>query len=934
MNRLFVKGGLLTCLLLAALLAVIGMMPIPSIALASDPAIEVLRAGWDGAVVPASWNPVRVRVTGGAVDANVRVEIVLKTRYQPSPQATPMEYPVGAYGEDVALPASVSKEVTLWVPGEIMGGSSVSSGVVRITSGGRVLSEEKVDFRTSRTPYWPLVAVLAESPSVARSLSQVELPVQGLPVPLTVARLSPADIPPSAELLNGLSGLVVQGNVAVSLTGEQRRAVRDWVAAGGHLVLSGGPGAMRTVAVLPADSLSIKLDIMESAADLAPLARWAGVRDAPSERGPVTPFNAEGGSLLAGNRDHPLVWRLGIGQGTATLLAVDPALEPLASWAGTPALLYKALEPALPTPGENEKIRLMLMQERDIAMRLQGVVDAMPPEAYPDWRFVAIILGAFAITVGPLLHILLWRVDKREWMWATVPAAALLVSGSLYYVGIGREGRDVIANVIAHLRLDPEAEQAREWLVAGFYAPTHKDLTVAVQGDVPVKVINRGYGPFGPGGIAAGYTDKPPFCVVKGRNARVEFGSGQWGMRTVAVTRELGRTAGGITAKLRLEEGIVKGTVRNDTPYMLEDAAVVAGQSLVKLGDLAPGQTAQVAVDPIPVTNPFRGGPSLAHRLFGQPVGDQAVGGRISYSSVAAAPAPAAPPRTAPMPTATAMATATPATAQTATPIPTDSKPTATPTRLPGGATGAQVTLPKGVNPPGMPERIELPPNPEIQRRVRLMDSVIGAVRSNPFGPGGQSLPLTFLAFTRSKVDNQAPNAGNHPSYHLTLLEQPLKMDLSPGPFTMPSGLTLPVTVEQNTRGMGGGSDGTISWIELRGGSVVYGFNPPLPARAKVESLLVTTRQVGNATPIEADRKAPPGPGLVAGPAGEGVFSIYNWKSASWDKLPGGQEEVRVSPAEPYLATGGQIKIQVSAPIDHLVRFIQPELIAEGTVGE
>jgi hypothetical protein len=937
-NRI-IDGGLLVRLLIVALMATTAILLVPSNASASEVGIEVLQAGWDGSVVPGCWNPVKLRVTGGAADANVRVEIVLKSRYQPGPQATPMEYSVGAYGEEVALPAAVSKEVTLWVPGEIMGGSSIAAGTVQVSSGGQVLAEQRVDFRSNRTPYWPLVAVLAESPSVARALSSIELPVQGLPVPLSVAKLSATDIPSSAELLNALSGLVIQGDAAVTLTGEQRRVLIDWVAAGGHLVISGGPSAAQTVAALPPDNLPVRLDAMESAADLSPLAAWAGVSDPPLEKGPSTPFHLEGGALLAGSGDNPLAWRLGVGRGTVTLLGVDPALEPLASWSGTPTLLYKALEPALPAPGENEKMRAIQMEGRDIAMQLQGVVDAMPPEAFPDWQIVAALLGIFALAVGPVLHIVLWRADKRGWIWVSVPAAALLISGSLYFLGIGREGRDVLTNVVAYLRLEPEAGQAREWLVAGFYAPTHEDLSVSVQGDVPVKVVSRGSGPFGLGWISGQENTEPPFRVVKGRNARVEFESDQWGMRSVAMSRDLGQTAGGITAKLRLEEGIVKGTVTNDTPYMLEDAAVVAGQSLVKLGDLAPGQTAQVAVDPIPATDPYRGGPSLAYRLLGQPMKDSSYGVGVTYRAAPVvavpAPMPAAQPRNAPAREATPTATATPTPAQAGSPSPTVTEPTPTPTNTPGSAATATPTpAPMPAVPPYMPEQYELPPDPEIQRRVRLMDSAISAMNTNPFGPGGQSMPLTFLAFTRSQVDDQLPSAGNHPTFFLAVIEQPLKIDFPAGPFSIPSGLILPTIVEQNTRGIGGGSDGAMSWIELYGGSIVYGFTPPLTAKAKVETIVVSTRQIGSATPIDTGVRTPPGPDLVPGAAGEGVFSIYNWQTATWDKLPGGQEEARISPASPYIGANGQIKIQVGTAMDQLIRIIQPEMVIEGTVEE
>ncbi len=838
--------------------------------------------GWDGVVVPGSWNPVRVKVTGGDADATARVEMVLKTRFQPNPQTPAVDFPVGAYGEEVALPARVAKEVTLWVPSDnSYGGPGILIGAVRLTVGGRVLAEQKIDSpRGSRASSWPLIGVLADSPSVARSISQVELPVQGLTVPLGVAKLAAANLPAIAERLNAMSALVVQGNAAATLTGEQRRAVQEWVASGGHLLLAGGSDAARSLAVLPSGSLPVTYEATDGSADLSSLARWTSAREALSGPGPVARFRAASGSLLAGTSDHPLAWRLTMGLGTVTLLAFDPALEPLSSWAGTPGLLKKAMEPALPSPDENEKMRYIRQQERDVPLRLQGSIEAMPVGAFPSWWTVALVLGGFALVVGPLAHLLLWRADRRGWIWVVVPVSALLLSGTLYYLGVGRGGRDVLTNVVSYIELNPETGRARESLLAGFFAPTYSQLTVEVPGDTPVRVMSRFGGPYGPTGEPTAPAAEPPFHVVAGRSTRVEFDSGQWAMRSIALTRDLGQEAGRITSRLGLEEGLIKGTLRNDTRYLLEDAAVLVGQSLVKLGSLAPGQTAQVVLDPGPSMNPFEGGFPLSYRLFGRPAGADGAGGSGGISSVA-------------MP-------------------------------VPAGVSMASIRS-------GMPERYELPPDPEIQRRVRLMDPIVNGPR---FGPGAPAIPLTFIAFTQAEVSGALPSAGDHPVFHLALLKQTLRLDLPVGPFTLPPAMTFPEQQDQ-TGGMGGGGNGTISWMQIMGGSVTYGLRPPLPARARVQALTLTTRQMGQATAWGSGKPTqPPGPNLTPGPAEAGVFSVYNWETASWEPLPGGQEQARLEPAVPYLGAEGVIKLQVSSGTDRMVQFLLPELTVEGRVVE
>ena len=871
-------------LLVIGFVTVFACLLLPARAFADAPTLELLQVGWDGQVVPGSWSPVRVRLTGGSSDLTGRVEVVTKMRVQTGPQATPVEYAAGAYGQDVALPAGVAKDVTLWVPGDArMGGNLGSVGSITLTVNGSTVAEERVEFRAAKTPFWPLIAVLADSPNIARALARVELPVQGLPVPLSVARLAAADLPPSAERMSALSALVVQGNAATTLTREQRAALQQWVMAGGHLLLSGGPDAPRAASVLPAGALPVIFAGTDGSADLSPLASWSEFNGQPLATGPASRFHAGRGSLLAGSPGHPLAWRFGLGQGTVTLLAADPGLEPLATWPGTPALLREALGPALPSTDRiDDKLQYVRAQQRDPSNLLRSAVEALPPQALPGWQTLALLLGGFVLVVGPGLHLVLSRTDRRTWSWAMVPATAALLAGGMYYIGVGRDGRDVLVNVVSHVRLDPEGGQATQDLMAGFFAPTHSTLTVDVPGDAPVRPgTTSSFQPYSPYGRGPGSTT-PPFQVVSGRDTRVEFDSGQWGMRTVTLSRPLEK-AGRITASLQLEGGLIKGIIRNDTPYPLEDTGVLVGQAVAKLGSLAVGQTASLVLDPGPPASPFGNQFPISWRLLGRPMDTGGSGpGKVSIAA----------------------------------PISVVSS---------GGPSSITYVVPPG----GMREQLQLPQDPEVQRRARLMDPIVNVPRA---GPGAPSLPLTFVAFTLAPVGGELLAARGHPAFYLTFLDEPLRLDLPPGPFTIPAAMTPGDMVAQSA-GFGGGSNGTLSWIQLQGGSLVYQFHPPLPANSKVEALVIGIRQIGRAaTFVPGKGIAPPPQTATPGPAEAGIFSIYNWQSAAWEPLPGGKEEARLEPASPYVGSDGSVKLQVSSGPDRVVMFLQPELTVEGTV--
>jgi hypothetical protein len=443
-------------------------------------------------------------------------------------------------------------------------------------------------------------------------------------------------------------------------------------------------------------------------------------------------------------------------------------------------------------------------------------------------------------------------------------------------VGIGRDGRDVLANVVAHVRLQPEAGSAQAAIVAGYFSPTREQLTVSGPGADPLRGVGPmgamyafgmtgyrgtyfayggayGYGLSAPSSNAGTVPGQPPFAVITGRDTRVEYAGGQWGMRSLALERNLGSGAGQIASRLRLEEGILTGSVRNDTPYFLEDAAIVTGSSVAKVGSIAPGQTAAVALDlsdDSDSTSTPTGTWPLSYRLLAQPASPAPQGGLRS-------------------------------------PVP--------------------YPYPGGVYPYLGGPAMDMPRDPETQRRARLLDAVTqGGYPSGPYGAGG-SQPLTLFAFTATPLGVPIPTAGAHPVYSLSLLEQRLQLDVAPGPFQLPAELSPPQLVPNSLTRTGGARSSGPPSISM---SAAYEFRPPLPKGAAVQALELSLPE--SSAPITLP--SPPArstPSTVQAQPAPAV-AVYNWQYGSWDAFPSGERRIRVEPATPYVGSEGQVRVQAS----------------------
>ncbi len=840
--------------------AVLCLMPVaPAFADGEQATLEVLEVGWDGHVAQGFWSPIRVRVTGGAADLDGLLEVWLENQYQTGPQTT-IRTPLASFGQEVSIPAHQAKELQVWVPA---GYGFVGS--VRLTVAGNTLASENVEFRPTKAPYWPLVAVLSDQEELAAQVGRIEIPLQGLPTPINVAQLDPVSIPTQADYMKGVKGLVVQGNLPSHLSEAQRAALAEWVNAGGHLVLAGGPDSALTAAILPAQSLPIVFGGADPSADLTPLLQWAGLSAAEGGgKGPIVRMAPEGGQILAGTKEQPLVWRNTVGRGMITVLAVDPTLEPLASRANGLTPLWKlALGPTVSDQYANDEYRYQMENESYAANRLRQAIEAMPPAAFPDWKELALWLGGFALLAGPLVHLAFWNPSRRRWVWLAVPLASVLVAGTIFASGVTLGGRDMIGHSVSHLRIDTHEGTAQQAMMLGIYAPMYPDLTVNLVGNAPINgagvMDGPRWGPYGPEQVT-----EPPFRLIAGRTTRAEYNGGESAMRPVMVNRQLGSEVGQIDTKLSVDGDQLKGTVTNKTPFKLEDVTLLVARTAQKIGDLAPGESAEVTVtlQTEPTQNRY-GYQSVGLLMLGEPMKERP---------------------------------------------------------------GMQF-------PPDQPRPLELPRDPEIQRRARLVESSM-QVLMNKMGYESFTFPLTVVAFTEDAVGPEIADLGRHPIHHLSLIEQRVELDLPAGPFRLPPALIPGDVTPVGVQGWGGGSDGKMSWMEFDTGSMMYTYTLPLPATAEVSSLSVTTKQMGKAVPVN-ERGKMGGPfGPDADPAEDGIFQIYNWQRGEWEWLPGGSTEVKLANAAPYVNTDLQVKVQVYAGSGRVIRFIVPQVTVEGRVGQ
>ncbi|MFL5769284.1 MAG: hypothetical protein ACJ765_04325, partial [Chloroflexota bacterium] len=301
------------------------------------------------------------------------------------------------------------------------------------------------------------------------------------------------------------------------------------------------------------------------------------------------------GRTLATSGDRVIAADRKVGLGSITLLGFDPTTSWIAEGDTWDTPLWRRLLPA------RSAGTVSLADDQTIV----AAVTNLPSLALPPIGGVLVLLFGYILLVGPINYLVLRRLDKREWAWFTVPALIVVFTAGSFRIGGLMRGTEVIVHEVGIVRGAPGTDAAVASSYLGVFSPNRGTYQARVQGDALLSSPMNGEF-FGNGTGAT-------LDVIQGDPSRVrDLAVGVGSIRTIRA--EASTTGPDITGELALVSGHVKGTLTNHSDRALESAAIVVGQSAVRLKDIAAGAT--VNVDLSLNTNAFNG-ISLSERIFG-----------------------------------------------------------------------------------------------------------------------------------------------------------------------------------------------------------------------------------------------------------------------------------------------------------------------------
>lgn len=580
---------------------------------AAPPAVTLTaQAGFGQAYRPDFWTPISVNLSnsGGPVDG------LLTIRPQTSDAVA------HAASAPVSLAEGARQTVTLYATLQA-GQTLIRVDLIDRLSGGLIASTTTPLASIGANRLLTLVITASATGSIDLS---------GATPSVTQTNASLAALADRAGALDALDVIALADVDTGALSRGQRDVLAAWVAAGGHLVVVGGAGALATTAGLP-DLLPLQPRQIGASAGLTPLAAW--LRGGSEAEGfadetalALGTLHPSARVLVADAAGQPLIARRAYGNGTVDLLAFDPNAAPLRGWAGLPALwaaLLTSTAPALPWG-----LGFINWGE------LEQAIAIIPGfQALPDPLPLVALLILYVLVIGPANYFVLARLKRREWAWFTVPVVIVLFTGLAYALGASWRGSTRYVSRLAVVRAWPGAETARVDAALGLISPGRETYALALAGETPLRQAMLRPLPDG---------DSNLFSVsfVEERNFAATIRQGaEFTVTDVAIDASFAAAfaASGLADAPAIAGSItitnnggfsraVRGFVRNDADFTLNDPVILLRSGALPLdGPLVPGGSLDFADD-----DTVNGGLAAAARRTGN--SDRYFGGNTSYINI------------------------------------------------------------------------------------------------------------------------------------------------------------------------------------------------------------------------------------------------------------------------------------------------------------
>ena len=464
------------------------------------------------------------------------------------------------YSESIILPKDTKKNYKISIPVN----SYFDSIDVRVKSKGKTLIETKKYIGSGRLVEDKLLmGILSEDFNSITYLNSGNINYK-------IVKLE--EVPEKEIDLDMFDTICINNYDTSKLSKESYESLKKWVNNGGELIIGTGPSYANTLSKINDDFL------VGSIKQAKKVKTSFGKKTIKPIEIEIQEIDIKSKNIYS-EKDIPLIKEVEKENGKITICLFDLGLEPLSNWES------------------NKELGAMLLNKQVINTReglydywdIKQVISIISNLKLPKIMSLIIILSIYVIVVGIINYLILKRMDKRYLIWLTVPILSIVFSIIIYSIGKPTRINSVIINNANIVTINNNKISTNS-----YYAiiPSKKmDVELDIKENESIMPLGEFHGDF----TVTNSNKKINRSIdieinSSGERKTIKYNKLRAFESRIISTNTTSRVKESMKIDINYYDSVLKGTIKNQLPYNLENAFVWSGNKIVTLGDIKNNQ--------------------------------------------------------------------------------------------------------------------------------------------------------------------------------------------------------------------------------------------------------------------------------------------------------------------------------------------------------
>lgn len=489
------------------------------------------------------------------------------------------------YVYPVKIGIAETKKIKIYVP---LGQRSSELQVILTDQAGNETAAKTLTFDISRDMGRLLIGALTDREEEIRYLDGVSMNY-GM-VKSGVIHFDEDNFPDDERGLELLDVVVINHYETDRLSETQRNALKTWMENGGTLLIGTGAMACRTLGTLAEDFVELPVSAV-SYENINLGTEYAEKAPGDSDIRMVCAELVIPGGVVAEESDGiPLLTMVKRGKGQAGIYSYD--LGEIAEFAEkNPAYVNKMLTDVLGEERISELYYYSYYGTEQGYWSAYSLVNSGSGDKLPDLPMYTLVILAYILAAGPGLYFLLKKKDMSRLYGTAVVVSAVGISVVVYLMGVGTRFTSQFFTIASILEMDGDTVNETSYI--NVRTPDSRPFSVTVPAEYSVAPLTR----------SSRYNEQPVLEFNKKREGSVGLHFEEKGTvisarkskafepRFFKLTKKDGAASNGqINGRIQYFDGKFSGMIANQTPFVLEDAALMLYGQMYLLGDMEPGE--------------------------------------------------------------------------------------------------------------------------------------------------------------------------------------------------------------------------------------------------------------------------------------------------------------------------------------------------------